>query len=169
VLKKTSAYTGLVIVTAAGALLTSSPAYALDGLVHGSHIRIHHRSHHRNHNWNGNRHHGRIFIRIYIYNKNNNHAVALARPEHRRRAILRDGAPVVGAPGGLIADRTPASLDRGAVAPVAPAAADPAPAPASAGAAPAENTTAGAPSTTAGAPSTAMQPQDAAATGNVSP
>ncbi|MFB9834408.1 hypothetical protein [Actinoallomurus acaciae] len=50
-LKKTSASTGLVIVTAAGALLTSSPAYALDSLAQGSCCSIHHRSHHRNRNW----------------------------------------------------------------------------------------------------------------------
>jgi hypothetical protein len=104
VLKKTSAATGLVIVTAAGALLASSPAYALDALVRGSHVRVHHRSHHRNRNWNGNRHHARIFIRIYIYNKNNNHAVALARPERRRRELVRDAVPtdgVLGAARGL--------------------------------------------------------------------
>jgi hypothetical protein len=93
VLKKTSAATGLVICTAAGALFASSPAYALDSLVSGSWSSNHHRSHHRNHNWNGNHHHGRIFIRIYIYNKNNNHAVAIARPERgereRRRAMIR--------------------------------------------------------------------------------
>ena len=89
-LKKTSASAGLVIVTAAGALLASSPAYALDSLISGSHSRSHHRSHHRNRNWNGHRHHARIFIRIYIYNKNNNHAVALAHPERRRRPIIRD-------------------------------------------------------------------------------
>jgi hypothetical protein len=96
VLKKTSAYTGLVIVTAAGALLTSSPAYALDSLARGGSFgHHHHRSHHRNRNWNGNRHHGRIFIRIYIYNKNTNHAIAVAHPnQHRRRAVvLRDAAP----------------------------------------------------------------------------
>jgi hypothetical protein len=103
VLKKTSAYTGLVIVTAAGALLTSSPAYALDSIVRGSHSSNHYRSHHRNHNWNGNRHHGRIFIRIYIYNKNNNHAVAIARPEHREarpESFLGEDGPFLGGTGG---------------------------------------------------------------------
>ena len=102
-LKKTSAYTGLVIVTAAGALLASSPAYALDGLVRGSSVHNHHRSHHRNRNWNGNAHHGRIFIRIYIYNKNNNHAVAIARPERRREhrptSFLGDDTPFFGGAG----------------------------------------------------------------------
>jgi hypothetical protein len=176
VLKKTSAYTGLVIVTAAGALLTSSPAYALDGLVRGSHVRFHHRSHHRNHNWNGNAHHGRIFIRIYIYNKNNNHAVAVARPEHRRRPVIRDAAPVDGVigtgigggGGGVAAGQAPRTADEGA-------------APASSNAAPLSSTpdqsstgTAGAPSTsgTSGASgSTGAAPPalDEATTGNVSP
>jgi hypothetical protein len=158
VLKKTSAYTGLVIVTAAGALLTSSPAYALDSIVQGSHSWNHYRSHHRNHNWNGNRHHGRIFIRIYIYNKNNNHAVAIARPEHRRhrRAFLpTDG--VVGAGGGA----------GGAVTPAAPALSAPDTAstdqaPVSTGA-PADQGTAAAPATTS------VAPLDEGTTGNVSP
>jgi hypothetical protein len=84
VLKKVSASTALVIAAAAGAPLTSPPAYAHANVLRGWHGHHHHhssRSHHRNRNWNGNRHHRRVFIRIYIYNKNNNHAVALARPE----------------------------------------------------------------------------------------
>jgi hypothetical protein len=98
VLKKTRAATGLVIVTAAGALLASSPAYALDGLVQGSWSSNRHHSRHHNRNWNGNHHHGRIYIRIYIYNKNNNHAVAIAKPERRRhrRDWDDDGARVGG-------------------------------------------------------------------------
>jgi hypothetical protein len=119
VLKKTSAYTGLVIVTAAGALLASSPAHALDGLVRGSWSSHHHRSHHKNRNWNGNHHRGRIFIRIYIYNKNNNQAVAIAKPErwrHRRDFVPNDG--VTG--GGAVAGRTPARSFRDS-APVEPA------------------------------------------------
>jgi hypothetical protein len=110
VLNKTSAYSGLVVVTAAGALLTSSPAYALDSLARGSWSSHHHRSHHRNHNWNGHVHHGRIFIRIYIYNKNNNHAVAVARPERRearRTAFVRDDEPFFGSPDGLTTRRAP--------------------------------------------------------------
>jgi len=179
VLKKTSAYTGLVIVTAAGALLTSSPAYALDSLVRGSHVRSHHRSHHRNRNWNGNAHHGRIFIRIYVYNKNNNHAVAVARPEHRPHAVHHDGVPVYGTlgtttdggGGGVTAQQAPATANDGAASD-----------PASSNSAPVSGTpdqgstgTAGAPSTTAGAPSTtggaagAAPTLDEGATGNVSP
>lgn len=119
-LKKTSASAGLVIVTAAGALLTSSPAYALDSLVRGAHVHSHHRSHHRNRNWNGNHHRGRIFIRIYIYNKNNNHAVALARPERRetRPAAFVDDGPFFGAPTrGVATGRTTTPAVRGVAEP----------------------------------------------------
>ncbi|GAB2847590.1 hypothetical protein GCM10027176_59000 [Actinoallomurus bryophytorum] len=159
-LKKTSAYTGLVIVTAAGALLTSSPAYALDSIAQGSHSWYHHRSHHRNHNWNGNRHHGRIFIRIYIYNKNNNRAIAIARPEHRRhhRAFVPTGVIGGGVGGGVTAaDQTPA-----APAASVPDTASTNQAPQSVGA-PADQGTAAAPATTS------MAPLDEGATGNVSP
>jgi hypothetical protein len=106
VLKKTSASIGLVIAAAAAAPLTSSPAYAHANQLrgwHGHHHYSSHRSHHRNHNWNGNRHHGRIFIRIYIYNKNNNHAVAIARPEHREArptSFLGEDGPSFGGTGG---------------------------------------------------------------------
>ncbi|MDN3359208.1 hypothetical protein [Actinomadura sp. DC4] len=98
-LKKTSASIGLVIAAAAGAPLTSSPAYAHANMVRGWHAHYSHRSHHRNQNWNGNRHRGRIFIRIYIYNKNNNHAVAIAQPERRerrepRRESFGNGGPL---------------------------------------------------------------------------
>jgi hypothetical protein len=100
VLKKTSAYIGLVIATAAGAVLANSSADAQVNLMSGSHHRFHHRSHNRN--WNGNHHRHRIFIRIYIYNKNNNRAIAIARPERERHSRL-DGDPVAfggGARGG---------------------------------------------------------------------
>jgi hypothetical protein len=166
VLKKTSAYTGLVIVTAAGALLTSSPAYALDSLVRGSHSWNHHRSHHRNHNWNGHRHHGRIFIRIYIYNKNNNRAIAVARPEHRRhRHVVVPSDDVIG--GGFGAGGRGAAADRIPAEPVTPAASAPDttstnPSPVSAGA-PADQGAAAAPATTS------VAPLDEGATGNVSP
>jgi hypothetical protein len=173
VLKKTSAYTGLVIVTAAGALLTSSPAYALDSLVRGSWSSHHHRSHHRNHNWNGNHHRGRIFIRIYIYNKNNNRAIAVARPEHRRRHrddFTPSVADSVGtAPVGLTAERTPALADRDTASTTDRTPANTTPAnitPAD------QDSTGSAPSTTTGAPATSgtVTPAlDEAATGNVSP
>ena len=161
-LKKTSAYTGLVIVTAAGALLTSSPAYALDSMVRGSHSRSHHRSHHRNHNWNGHRHHGRIFIRIYIYNKNNNHAVAVARPEHRRHhhPVLREAVPVGGTlgTGGVTPQRVPAAVNDGAAL-----------APASSNQAPVSSTPNQGSTGSAGAPGGAAPALDESTTGNVSP
>jgi hypothetical protein len=178
VLKKTSAYTGLVIVTAAGALLTSSPAYALDSLVRGSHVRTHHRSHHRNRNWNGNSHHGRIFIRIYIYNKNNNHAVAVARPEHRRRAVIRDAAPMDGVIGAGTGGGGGGGGGGSVTAGQAPRTADEGAAPASSNAAPLSSApdqsstgTAGAPSTTGASGATGAAPPalDEATTGNVSP
>jgi hypothetical protein len=156
VLKKTSASAGLVIVTAAGALLASSPAYALDSLTSGSHVRIHHRSHHRNRNWNGNRHHGRIFIRIYIYNKNNNHAVAVARPERRHRRPM-------------VMDAVPEPLAGGATreAPVGTTAQDvpPAPAPAAETNQAPASTTADQTPQTAPAEAPATAPLDEAATG----
>jgi hypothetical protein len=112
VLKKTSASLGLAIAAAFFAPLTSSPAYAHANQLRGwnSHHHSSHHSHHRNRNWNGNRHHGRIFIRIYIYNKNNNHAVAVARPERRearRTAFVRDDEPFFGSPDGLTTPRAP--------------------------------------------------------------
>jgi hypothetical protein len=99
VLKKTSASIGLVISSALFAPLTSSPAYAHANQLRGwhSHHRSSHHSRHHNRNWNGHRHHARIFVRIYIYNKNNNHAVAVARPERRndRPAVIHtDDRPI---------------------------------------------------------------------------
>jgi hypothetical protein len=175
VLKKTSAYTGLVIVTAAGALLTTSPAYALESLASGSHSSSHHRSHHRNRNWNGNLHHGRIFIRIYVYNKNNNHAVAIARPEHRR-SDFRDPGRIVSdpepparrsAPGWTTPYQAPAATNPGTTqandgaANSAPAAGTPETAGSTTGAA------GSAPGTTGSAPG--APGLDEAATGGVSP
>jgi hypothetical protein len=99
VLKWTSASLGLIVVTAGGAPLMSPPAYARAGLVQGWHSHHRHHSRHHNRNWNGNRHHARIFIRIYVYNKNNNKAIAVAaRPERRSdRPVLvaRDADPIV--------------------------------------------------------------------------
>ena len=70
-LKKTSASAGLVIVTAAGTLLASSPAYALDSLVRGSYVHSHHRSHHRNRNWNANEEDSINRIRLPFNSTNN--------------------------------------------------------------------------------------------------
>jgi hypothetical protein len=105
VLKKTSACIGLVVATAAGALPASSPAYAQADLARDSH---HYRSHHHNRNWNGNRHHGRIFIRIYIYNKNTNHAQALAAAPRRHRSVR-----FVRSPGGDVDGVRPMTADQG--------------------------------------------------------
>jgi hypothetical protein len=104
VLKKTSACIGLVVATAAGALPASSPAYAQADLARDSH---HYRSHHHNRNWNGNRHHGRIFIRIYIYNKNTNHAQALAAAPRRHRSVR-----FVRSPGGVVDGVRPMTSDQ---------------------------------------------------------
>jgi hypothetical protein len=92
VLKKTSACTGLAITTAAGALFTSSPAYAQAPAWGGGCCGSHHSSHfsrHHNRNWNGNHNRPRIFIRIYIYNKNTNHARAIVLPPRERRRADR--------------------------------------------------------------------------------
>jgi hypothetical protein len=128
VLKKTSANTGLVIATAAGALLTGSPAFAQPELVTGGHHHFSHRfshhSHHRNRNWNGNHTRPRIFIRIYIYNKNNNRTQALVAPQRDSGRPVRgaqspsvfddDFDPLATAigltpPAGTPADKTPAA------------------------------------------------------------
>lgn len=114
-LKKTSAYIGLVIATAAGAVLANSSANAQVDLTTGSHHRFHHRSHNRN--WNGNHHRGRIFIRIYIYNKNNNRAIAIARPERDRSPlVVRRPERILGDGGGTETRRaaTRSAATRGA-------------------------------------------------------
>ncbi|MCW2946743.1 MAG: hypothetical protein JWR24_3460 [Actinoallomurus sp.] len=96
-LKKTSASIGLVIAAAAGAPLTSSPAYAHANLIRGwhSHHHHHHKSHNRN--WNANQNRARIFIRVYVINRNTNKAVAVAaRPARRLEpVVVRDADPVV--------------------------------------------------------------------------
>lgn len=73
-LKKTSASIGLAIATAAGIMLSGAPAQAQSSSVFG--CCSSHRIRHHSSNWNGNRTRPRIFIRIFIYNKNNNAAVA---------------------------------------------------------------------------------------------
>jgi hypothetical protein len=122
VLKRTSASLGLAIAAALFAPLTSPPAYAHANLLrgrHGSHQS--HYAHHRNRNWNGNRHHGRIFIRIYVYNKNNNRAIALARPaESREERPVREDDGFF-SPGGLLSGQGVARAHRRAAP--APAAA----------------------------------------------
>jgi hypothetical protein len=83
VLKKTSASIGLVVATAAGILLSGAPAQAQSSSI--SSCCFGHHSRHHGSNWNGNRTRPRIFVRIYIYNKNNNAAVARNGARQRQR------------------------------------------------------------------------------------
>ncbi len=79
-LKKTCATGGLLLATAAGALLTSSPVSAQvpawGGGCCGSHSSFHSFSRHHNRNWNGNQNTNLNRIRLRIHNRNNNIAVA---------------------------------------------------------------------------------------------
>jgi hypothetical protein len=115
VLKKTSAYSGLVIATAAGALITSSPAYAQVDLGRDSSSSSHrHRTHNRN--WNGNHNRPRIYIRIYVYNKNNNRAIAVVHPERDRAVhVVRVPAQVIRDEGITPANRGAAVTNQGVV------------------------------------------------------
>jgi hypothetical protein len=85
VLKKTCVIGG-IIATAAGTLLTSSPASAQPTGGWG-HFRHHFRFWSGHRNWNGNENEARNRIRIRIRNRNNN--VAVARNEQRQRERQR--------------------------------------------------------------------------------
>ncbi|GAA4636011.1 hypothetical protein GCM10023196_083990 [Actinoallomurus vinaceus] len=75
-LKKTSAAGGLVVAaTAAGILLTGSPASAQVPTWHGHHRWSSHH-HNRNANRNVNVNRNRIIVRVRVHNRNNNIAVA---------------------------------------------------------------------------------------------
>jgi hypothetical protein len=81
VLKKTCVASGMLIATAAGAILTSLPAFAAapswgggGGCCSSSHSRFGHFSHNRS--WNGSENEGFNHIRLRIHNRNNNVAVA---------------------------------------------------------------------------------------------
>jgi hypothetical protein len=88
VLKKTCVASGMLIATAAGAILTSVPALA--GVPawgggggccsSGSHSRFGHFSHNRS--WNGSENEGLNHIRLRIHNRNNN--IAVARTGHNK-------------------------------------------------------------------------------------
>ena len=84
-LKKTCAASGLLIATAAGALLTSSPASA-QAPNGGGWGRFHHsfRFLSRQHNLNANENANLNRIRIRLRNNNNNIAVARADRERER-------------------------------------------------------------------------------------
>ncbi|GLY83574.1 hypothetical protein [Actinoallomurus iriomotensis] len=94
-LKKTCVTSGLLIVTAAGAILTSVPAFAQTptwgggGCCSGSSSRFGNFT--RNRSWNGNENEGFNHIRLRLHNRNNNIAVART-PERRddRPLVLND-------------------------------------------------------------------------------
>jgi hypothetical protein len=88
VLKKTSVVGGMLIATAAGAMITSLPAFAQvpaygGGCCSSSHSSFFH--HARNRNWNGNESNNMNHIRLRIHNRNNNIAVARTEDERRDR------------------------------------------------------------------------------------
>ena len=75
-LKKTSVVGGMLIATAAGAVMTSLPVFATPTYGGGccSSTRFGHFSHNRS--WNGNENENLNHIRLRIHNRNNNIAVA---------------------------------------------------------------------------------------------
>jgi hypothetical protein len=89
VLKKTCVASGMLIATAAGAILTSVPAFASaptwggGGCCSGSSSRFGHFTHNRS--WNGNENESYNHIRLRLHNRNNNIAVARTEPEEERR------------------------------------------------------------------------------------
>ncbi|HEY0536867.1 MAG TPA: hypothetical protein VGD53_00790 [Actinoallomurus sp.] len=98
-LKKTCVASGMLIATAAGAILTSVPAFAGvptwggGGCCASSHSRFGHFSHNRS--WNGSENEGLNHIRLRIHNRNNN--IATARTGRDRGG---DDGLGIGAPGG---------------------------------------------------------------------
>ncbi|MFB9834411.1 hypothetical protein [Actinoallomurus acaciae] len=90
-LKKTCAASGLLIATAAGAILTSAPAFAkvpmggggcCGGFGNGS--GTHNRS------WNGNENESLNHIRLRLHNRNNNIAVARTPGQRDDRPLVLD-------------------------------------------------------------------------------
>jgi hypothetical protein len=82
VLKKTAAAGGLLIATAAGALVTCSPAFAEPALTGSS---VTHLLSNHNRNWNGSENESVNRIRLRIHNRNNNIAVARVPQERDNR------------------------------------------------------------------------------------
>jgi hypothetical protein len=78
VLKKTCMAGGMLIATAAGAIITSLPAFAAapswGGCCSSSHSGFGHFS--RNQSWNGSENESFNHIRLRVHNRNNNIAVA---------------------------------------------------------------------------------------------
>jgi hypothetical protein len=96
VLKKTCVASGMLIATAAGAILTSLPAFAAapawgGGCCSSSHSRFGNFTHNRS--WNGTENQSRNHIRLHINNRNNNVAVARTNREDDGLAIPTIGAP----------------------------------------------------------------------------
>lgn len=85
-LKKTCVAGGMLIATAAGAMITSLPAFAevpaWGGCCGSSHSSFFHNA--RNRNWNGSESENLNHIRLHLNNRNNNIAVARTPEEERR-------------------------------------------------------------------------------------
>jgi hypothetical protein len=90
-LKKTSAACGLLIAAAAGAIVTSLPAFA-EAPALGGCCDSHHFAHFtKNRNWSGSENSNLNRIRLRIHNRNNNVAVARVPQERDNRPeIIRD-------------------------------------------------------------------------------
>jgi hypothetical protein len=92
VLKKTSVAGGMLIATAAGAIMTTVPAFAGvpawggGGCCSSSHSSFFH--HARNRNWNGTENDNLNHIRLRIHNRNNNIAVARNDEERSQRPLI---------------------------------------------------------------------------------
>jgi len=102
VLKKTCVASGLLIAAAAGATITSLPAFAAapaygGGCCSSSHSRFAHFSHNRS--WNGSENESLNRIRLHIRNRNNN--IAVARTNRRDEGGRYEGGRGIGAGGGI--------------------------------------------------------------------
>jgi hypothetical protein len=88
----------MLIATAAGAVITSLPAFAevptWGGCCSSSHSRFNHFSNNRNRSWNGSENENLNHIRLRLHNRNNNIAVA------RTGRQGEDGGLGVGGEGG---------------------------------------------------------------------
>jgi hypothetical protein len=96
-LKKTSLISGMLIATAAGAVITSVPAFAQvptdgggggGGCCSSNDSRHHFSDRHRNRSWNGNENDNFNRIRLRIHNRNNNIAVARTPQQRENRPII---------------------------------------------------------------------------------